>query len=60
VNVSTEVTRSGVPVISPFCVLNERPDGRVGEIDQVGKVPTTDGLITAVSVSSVKSYLDEP
>lgn len=43
VYVSTAVTRSGVPEISPFCVLKVNPDGNVGVTDQVGNVPTTVG-----------------
>ena len=43
VYVSIAVTRSGVPVISPFCVLKLNPDGRPGVTDHVGNVPTTVG-----------------
>lgn len=34
----------GVPVIRPFCVLNESPGGSAGDTDQTGKVPVAVGL----------------
>ena len=34
------------------------PEGRVGEIDQVGKVPLTVGIIAVASASKVKLTVD--
>ena len=39
-------------------MLKLRPDGSTGEIDQVGNVPVTTGVITGVAVSSVRILVD--
>ena len=45
----------GVPLISPVDVSNDKPAGRVGEIDQVSTAPPlADGVTAVIAVPLVK------